>query len=109
MIAFTGWAKCSWRRRRYLLPLTHHDEVHVALVAEGAHKLRVLGVLAVLGEAAQPGGSAVQHLGAPAAFRHHIVDAHFGGQQVRTTLVTGCPPRSESLPGTYLRKLGCPG
>lgn len=47
---------------------THHDEVHVALVAESAHKLRVLWVLAVLGQAAEAGGPPVERLGAPGYF-----------------------------------------
>lgn len=46
--------------------IAHHDEVDVALVTERADKLRVLGVLAVLGQAAKAGGSAVERLGAPA-------------------------------------------
>lgn len=46
--------------------LPHHDEVHAALVAESADKLSVLRVVAVLGQAAEAGGSAVEHLGAPA-------------------------------------------
>ncbi len=44
----------------------HHDEVDVALVTERADKLRVLGVLAVLGQAAKAGRPAVKRLGAPA-------------------------------------------
>ena len=47
----------------------HHDEVHVALVAERADKLRVLGVLAVFGQAAQAGGPTVERLGAPEIFQ----------------------------------------
>lgn len=61
-------------------PLTHHDEVHVALVAERADKLRVLGVLAVLGQAAQTGRATVERLGAPASSFMGVE----GGQAIRS-------------------------
>ena len=48
------------------MPTTHHDEVHVALVAQSAHELRVLRVLAVLGQAAEASRATVEGLGAPA-------------------------------------------
>ena len=41
-----------------------HDDGHLSLGAEGTDKLLVLLVLAVLGEAAEAGGTAVQGLGA---------------------------------------------
>lgn len=46
---------------------THHDEVHVALVAERSDELGVLRVFAVLGQAAKAGRPAVEGLGAPVA------------------------------------------
>lgn len=46
---------------------THHDEVHVALVAERSDELRVLRVLAVLRQAAKACRPAVEGLGAPVA------------------------------------------
>lgn len=45
--------------------ISHHDEVHAALVAESADELSVLRVVAVLGQAAEAGGSAVERLSAP--------------------------------------------
>lgn len=51
---------------------SYHDEVHAALVAESTDKLRVLRVVAVLGKAAEAGGSAVERLSAPAEERNNF-------------------------------------
>lgn len=51
------------------LDCAHHDQVNISFVAERTDKLRVLGVVAVLGQAAQTGGPAVKCLGAPDVYR----------------------------------------
>ena len=48
-----------------LLASVHHDKVDAALLAERAHELGVLRIVAVLGEAAELGRVLVEGLGAP--------------------------------------------
>ena len=50
-----------------LLAGVDHEQVHAALLAEGAHKLGVLRVVAVRRQAAELSGLLVERLGAPEA------------------------------------------